>query len=106
MEDRSRREPSLLIVFLYHVPALYLKKVFYSVSEKLEEVLIVFEGANTHECVILAPDGQNFGDGLREGYLHPGKGANDRIPKMMRNVRNLLMKTVTILTENIFHLSM
>lgn len=68
--------------------------MFYSVSETLEEILIVFEDTNTYECVILAPDGQNFGDGLREGYLHPGKGTDDRIPKMIRNVRNLLMKTV------------
>ena len=30
MEDRSRREPSLLIVFLYHVPALYLRSVLFS----------------------------------------------------------------------------
>lgn len=98
MEARSGREPSLLIIILYHVPALYLRKVFYSVSEKLEEVFIVFEDANTYECVILAPDGQNFGDGLCEEYLHPGKGADDRIPKMIKNVRNLLMKTVRILT--------
>lgn len=36
------------------------EKVFYSVSEKLEEVFIVFEDANTYECVILAPDGRKF----------------------------------------------
>ena len=91
-------EEGAFLLFFSTVYLLYIWAVFYSVSETLEEVLIVFEDTNTYECVILAPDGQNFGDGLREGYLHPGKGTNGRIPKMIRNVRNLLMKTVKILT--------
>lgn len=57
MEARSRRS-LLYSLYFYTTYLLYIwKEVFYSVSEKLEEVFIVFEDANTYECVILAPDG-------------------------------------------------
>lgn len=63
MEARSRREPSLLIMFLYYVPVLSTEKVFYSMNEKPEESLNAFEDAKACEC-ILAPDGQILGKGL------------------------------------------
>lgn len=95
----------LLYSYTTYLPYI-LREVFYLISEKPEESLSAFEDANTYECVILAPDGQNLGNGLRRGYLHLGKGADDRIPKVIRNVRNLLMKTVITLTQNILHFSM
>lgn len=38
---------------------------------------------------------------IHRGHIHLGKGAEDRIPRIIRNV----MKTTIILTQNILHLS-
>lgn len=90
LENRSEREPSLRVV-LYCVPVLYTGRgwgVLFKAKKRQKNIPKYFEDAHAYGCVIPIPNGQNLGDGLPKridgGHLYVGKGADDRIPKILR----------------------